>query len=402
MMFKREGFLYGLSGAAGVVVLALMVYLGWQLLQAIVAIITPFVIALVIALLLDPLVELFQRGIRPLKKQRLPAVLLVYFLFLLLFAAIIFVLVPQIGDQAKNLMDNVPEYATNLKKIANNFIHAHPKIGPIKLPHEDVDKILDKNNDKISQYVTQYGNIVVKSLISSLGNVINVVIVPIIMFYILVQMDYLKGRLLFLMPVKLRDQVIKITADVGGVFGNYFRGMFTVASLYGLVTMCVFFLFGLRSYALLLGVVAGCLYPVPYLGPALTGLISAIVSLATGHSIVHTSILLAVVLGLVNGTFDNVLVPRLVGKGVGLHPLLTMFALFLGNNLFGLWGMLLSVPVAASIQVVLFRLIPKLSQATPPQFLGHPETHASPVRLKPMALNVLNTLNTLKRFKKMR
>jgi predicted PurR-regulated permease PerM len=384
-MLKRDGFWYGLSGAAGVVVLAVGVYLGWQLLQAITAIATPFVVAIVIALLLDPLVDLFQTKIRIFKKQRLPAVLLVYFLFLLFFVAIIFILAPQIGDQAKNLIDNAPQYVNTLKKLANTFIQEHPKIGPIELPHKDVDKLLGENSDKINQYVTQYGNTVVKAVLSSLSNALNVVVVPIIMFYILVQMEYLKGRMHFLMPVKMREHFVKTTSDVGGVFGNYFRGMFTVAALYGLVTMLVFFAFGLKSYALLLGVVAGCLYPVPYLGPILTGLVSAVVSLATGHTFPQTVALLATVIVLVNGVFDNVLVPRLVGQGVGLHPLLTMFALFLGNNLFGLWGMLLSVPVAASIQVVLFRLIPKLAQATPAHFLGHPEAVTAPPKLRPMS-----------------
>jgi predicted PurR-regulated permease PerM len=337
--------------------------------------------------LLDPLVDLLQKGIRPLRNQRLPAVLLVYILFLLFFVAIVFVLAPQIASQAQNLIDNAPQYVTTLKNLANTFIKEHPKIGPLELPHKDVDTLLGENRDIINKYVTQYGNSVAKIIVGLLSNALSVVVVPIIMFYLLVDMDRLRGRMLFLMPEKVREHVTKASADVGGVFGNYFRGMFTVASLYGLVTMLVFFGFGLKSYALLLGVVAGCLYPVPYLGPALTGLISAVVSLATGHSFGETVALLGVVLVVVNGVFDNVLVPRLVGQGVGLHPLLTMFALFLGNNLFGLWGMLLSVPVAASIQVVLFRLFPKLCEATPPSLLGHPQSGGkSTKKLLPLAL----------------
>jgi predicted PurR-regulated permease PerM len=386
-MLKREGFLYGLSGAAGVLVLAVGAYLGWQLLQGIAAIVTPFIVAIAIALLLDPLVDVLQRGVRPLRNQRLYAVLLVYVLFLLFFVAIIFVLAPQIGEQAKSLIDNAPEYVNTLKKLGNTFIREHPRIGPFELPHKNIDTLLGENSNVINGYVTQYGNAVAKTVISSLSNVLNVVVVPIIMFYLLVDMDRIKGRLLFLMPAKMREQAIKTSADVGGVFGNYFRGMFTVASLYGLVTMCVFFGFGLKSYALLLGVVAGFLYPVPYLGPALTGLISAVVSLATGHSFPQTVLLLAIVLMVVNGIFDNIIVPRLVGQGVGLHPLLTMFALFLGNSLFGLWGMLLSVPVAASIQVVLMRLVPKLAEATPTHFLGHPETKPRVPKLRPMSLH---------------
>ena len=71
----------------------------------------------------------------------------------------------------------------------------------------------------------------------------------------------------------------------------------------------------------------------------------------------------------INQVFDNIVTPRVVGGGVGLNPVVAIFALILGARLFGIWGMLLSVPVAASIQVVLFRLFPKLTTPTPASFL---------------------------------
>ena len=148
------------------------------------------------------------------------------------------------------------------------------------------------------------------------------------------------------------------------MFGNYVRGMVIVCSAYGVAAMGLFFLFHLNAYAILLGFAAGVLYAVPYLGALSTVTLAGIVSLSVGNSPTVTLILLALLFS-INLVFDNFLVPRVVGDSVGLHPLLTIFALFLGGELFGIWGMLLSVPVGASIQVVLFRIFPKLCEATP-------------------------------------
>ena len=162
--------------------------------------------------------------------------------------------------------------------------------------------------------------------------------------------------------------------DIGGVFSDYLRGLLIVCTLYGVCM--IFMLYGLSftrghgalaSYALLVGSAAGVLYAVPYLGSATTALITFLVAFAAGGvGFGGLAVLLALV---INQVFDNIVTPRVVGGGVGLNPVVAIFALILGAKLFGIWGMLLSVPVAASIQVVLFRLFPKLTTPTPASFL---------------------------------
>jgi predicted PurR-regulated permease PerM len=118
------------------------------------------------------------------------------------------------------------------------------------------------------------------------------------------------------------------------------------------------------SYVLLIGIVSGALYVVPYvgfLGAAATAVIVALVDGASMPTIIASVVLLAIM----NFAFDNVITPRIVGSGVGVHPIVAMFALLVGASLFGLWGMLLAYPAAGSVQVMLFRLFPKLAQPTP-------------------------------------
>ena len=131
-MLRREAFLAGFWGGLGVAVAALSLYLGYNFLQAAAAVSTPFVAALVIALLCDPLVSLFQKNVRLTRGRRAPAVALVFALFLLFFVALITLVVPSLITQIENLIT----WLTNnglmqLQTGVNDWLKKHPHLGPI-------------------------------------------------------------------------------------------------------------------------------------------------------------------------------------------------------------------------------------------------------------------------------
>ncbi len=245
----------------------------------------------------------------------------------------------------------------------DKWLSGHRKIGPIALPANTAG-LTEQYSDQVSDALKMSASNIAGLLLSSASKLIYVILIPIITFYLLLDLDRLRGRAIFLLPDRIREPFRRSASDVGQVFGSYVRGMLTVSLMYGVTAVGVFFLCGLGPYAILLGVAAGILYTIPFVGPLVTSLLAAIVSLATGHDVGHTVWVLVAAL-VQNQVFDNVIVPRVIGHSVGLHPLVTLTSLFLGGEMFGIWGMLLSVPVAASIQVVLFRLFPKLSAPTP-------------------------------------
>jgi predicted PurR-regulated permease PerM len=117
-------------------------------------------------------------------------------------------------------------------------------------------------------------------------------------------------------------------------------------------------------YALMIALVSGVLYAVPYIGGAATIAIAALVAVATQHG---TGFILGVVVAVlvVQQLFDQIITPRVVGGLVGLHPVVSLFALTAGGQLFGLPGLIFAVPVAASVQVVLTSLWPELAEPLP-------------------------------------
>lgn len=265
-----------------------------------------------------------------------------------------------------------------LRSQVDDFLAAHRKIGPVTLP-ENLEALTGQYSEQASGALKLSASRIAGLILASASKLIYVILIPIVTFYLLLDLDRLKGRFLFLLPATARDTFRKMSGDVGEVFGSYVRGMLTVSFMYGVTAVIVFFLCGLKSYAVLLGVAAGLLYTVPFVGPMTTAVLAAVVSLATGHDITHTGWVLLAALAQ-NQFFDNVVVPRVIGHSVGLHPLVTLTALFMGGEMFGIWGMLLSVPVAASIQVVMFRLFPKLSAPTPlAVMMGRKNTVAEPL-----------------------
>ncbi|MES2462471.1 MAG: AI-2E family transporter, partial [Armatimonadota bacterium] len=250
----------------------------------------------------------------------------------------------------------------SVRAQVDKWLSGHRKIGPIELP-SNFEAITTQYGDQVTQGMKTYASHIGEIIVSSASRLLTIVLVPIIIFYVLSDIDRLRGRLLFLLPEASRASVSRGAEDVGNVFGSYVRGMLIVSSIYGVTAMIVF-AYWLKSYSLLLGVAAGILYIVPFIGPMVTALLAGVLSIISGLSPTATLGMLGLCLAQ-NQIFDNFVVPRVVGHSVGLHPLLTLFALFLGGEMFGLWGMLLSVPIAASIQVTLFRLFPKFAAPTP-------------------------------------
>lgn len=367
--YIRAGFFLAL----GVVLMALLALTARHFLEATLAVLTPFVVGLVLALLLDPLADkLMHRGV-----GRSAAVGIVFGIFLLLFAGIGWLTVPALIAEAGNLAQHGPEYVHSLQSYTDKFLTVHKKIGPFKLPGT-FQTITTQLSDKASSYVQEAGGKVVGFLVGSATVLIQFILTLIIAFYLLVDIDRLRARLLFLSPEGWRAKISQMGGDIGGVFSDYLRGLLIVCALYGVTTIAL--LYGLSifhhtlvQYALLVGAAAGVLYAVPYLGSfsiALVTFVVAFMAAAADHQsgLAFGGVALLGTLVL-NQIFDNVVTPRVIGGGVGLHPVLALFSLVIGGEMFGLWGMLLSVPIAGSIQAILFSLYPRLTQPTPPPFL---------------------------------
>lgn len=336
---------------------------GFWVLSRMQALLPPFFVAFVMAIALAPIVDRLEaRGV-----PRGLATTAVYLLVFSTFAALMFILVPLTADQIGQIVADLRgkfrlDEPTKLSATVAEQIKIFGRQNEI--PAFIMQPLVTQAK---SSAVTLTGALesLGKSLIGFIPSLIWVVLVPIIAFYALVDYHRIFAKGLMLFPRARRDDVRSIAFDVTVVFGRYLRGLGIVCLLNTLATIAVLLLFPpTRPYAAALGLIAGILYAVPYLGAIVSTALIAIVAYAApeGGSLTMMFWVTLAMFGLHQVFFDQILAPRILGGHVGLHPILSILALVGGNALFGIGGMLLAVPIAASIQVVVVHIVPRLAR----------------------------------------
>lgn len=230
---------------------------------------------------------------------------------------------------------------------------------------------LRKQSGPISDAVGEALNSLRLAVARSFGHALWFIIVPLSLYYFMLDYPALKRRAIWLVPEPRRSSVEQMLTEVLSAFSAYVRGLAKVCALYGLCACLLFWILRL-SYALFLGTAAGVLYAVPYVGPLATLVGVVAIGITTGKS--GAFILLAAILYIsMHLAFDYGITPRVVGGSVGLHPLMNILALMCGVTLFGLWGMILAVPVAASLKRLIIHFWPRLAEAPPSSDSPPPE-----------------------------
>jgi predicted PurR-regulated permease PerM len=190
------------------------------------------------------------------------------------------------------------------------------------------------------------------------------VITPLVTALILMNYDDFRRRFVTWIPPTIRPAATDLLADLGDVISGYVRGLTRSVLLYSTINAVLFYILGV-PFALLLGFLVGIFYVIPYLGFLISAAaiwIAIVSGDASGFMGIEMSkggyialvLIVYVVVGLV---YDSVVHPQLVGKSVGLHPVVSVFVVLCGGALLGVAGMLMAFPVAGMVKVVLDRLI---------------------------------------------
>lgn len=322
------------------------------------SVLAPFIAGMALGYLLDPVADRLQR----IGLSRLGASFLILSVFLIILAAVVLLIAPVLSHQLTEFIESLPGYLTTLQgllgtlsqKLTGDFakrIYEALGLGTPETPF-DAQKYV---NDVASEAARMAGAFV-KSLVSGGAALVNmvslVVITPVVAFYILLDWDKLVASLDALVPPRHRDEIHAIVRDIDKALSGFLRGQALVCLFLGLWYSLGLSLIGL-NFGFLIGVSAGVLSFVPYVGSITAFVLSIIVATVQGWPDWR---LPATAVAIVSaGLFldGNVLSPRLVGGSIGLHPVWLMFALLAFGSLFGFTGMLIAAPVAAALGVIL-------------------------------------------------
>lgn len=313
------------------------------------AVLTPFAVAAMLAYLGDPLVRTLQRWRLP----RGAAVLLVFALLGAAVAVLLLVLVPLVARQFQALVALAPHAIDWVQRAL-----IEPAARWSGLPSGQVD--LHSLRGVLSEHWRQAGGLLVTGLryVTSSGSVLvdwllDVLLVPVVTYYLMRDWPAIMRRGELLVPAGWRASVVAAFTECDRVLAQFLRGQLSVMLALACVYSGGLWLVGIR-FALLIGMLAGALSFIPYLGLAIGVVLGASVAWFQYGALAPVLYVLLVfgVGQLLEGT---VLTPRLVGERIGLHPVAVLFAVLAGGRLFGFLGVVLALPVAAVVLVLLRR-----------------------------------------------
>jgi len=327
-------------------VLAVVVWL----LMALGPILTPFVLAALLAWLGDPLVDRVERTGR----SRVFGVSLVFVLMVLLVTLAALILVPMVERQVKTLVDSLPGIREWIVGTAIPWVEN--RTGFSLAAWADPQRLFDWARDHWQQaggVAATFFGYLQRSGFVFVTWIVNLVLLPILTFYFLRDWDALVERVASLIPRDHIDTVSRLASESDERLGGFLRGQFLVMVAQGVFYAVGLQLIGLRL-GILVGLIAGLISFVPYLGAAVGAILMLLAALVQSQGIDWQLLVLGTAVFTAGQLLESyVLTPRLVGDRIGLHPVAVIFAVMAGGQLFGFLGMLIALPVAAVANVLL-------------------------------------------------
>jgi predicted PurR-regulated permease PerM len=334
--------------------------LAMWLLYRVRGILLPFIVGAIIAYLLNPAIDRLERRGWP----RTQAIALVFGTFLLIFVIAILMVVPAVASQAQDLSSGYGVYAQEARDLMARAREKAELWGQVVgLVPSQVREAFENVAARAQSYALSLLNEALGMLNRSLVIVSLLIITPVVSFWLLRDYHDLGRQVLRVLPERQRETTLAILRDVNQVAGGYLLGMATMAVIVGAYAVAVLTIAGV-PFSVLLGAMTGVLYVIPYVGYPTAVVITGLTMVVTGKNLPFILVVLAIMVA-GNVISDYGLYPRVVGRRVGLHPLVVIFALLAGGALFGFMGVVLAVPVAGVIKVLSLYFWPQLYQAEP-------------------------------------
>lgn len=338
MAAKRSLKIWRLAGAG--LLLAGALFFLYRVRQ----VLTPFILGAFLAYLLKPaMLSLEKKGIkRPL------AILILYLLILSLGLLLLLFILPRLLRELNEFINHLPFFTTEIEGVIQNFYQRYHQVA---IPGS-LRQLLDESIINISAAFQQAARHAVRSLLDLLAGATSFLLAPILAYYLLRDSEQIGKAAGHLVPLQIKEDILGLWLEIDRVLTNFIRGHLLVSLVVGFLTGLGLALVGSR-YAVILGVIVGLADLIPYFGPLLGTLPVLALTLLEGKKTALYALVVMVVVQQIEG---SLLAPRILGESVGLHPLVIVFALLVGGELWGVAGLLLAVPLTA-IGVILVKFI---------------------------------------------
>jgi predicted PurR-regulated permease PerM len=327
---------------------AVLIWIMLQVLARLDVLLAPVVLSVAIIYVLNPVVKW-------LSARRVPRILAAFIAFLLLLGALVlfgFAVAPAVTSQASELANRFPEiYEDSARQIEDLVagmgfedvdLWSYERLQEFLHDPDAQDQILSVVWDRLGQVTS-----------GLLETVLVFFLAPVVAFYILIDLPRVRQEAVGLIPARHRDEVVHVSRRLGGTIGGFLRGQVLVALIVGIMTSVGFRIIGLEFW-LIIGMIAGFLNIIPFVGPWVGGILGVLVGFVTADL---TTAMWAGIVALIVQQLDNHLIsPNVLRATVSLHPAVIILVIVLGGGIGGIWGVLLAVPITAALKVLLGHL----------------------------------------------
>ncbi len=333
-----------------ILILILLLIVGWMLYVAR-AVLFPYILGLVLAYVLYPLVRRIDHYMPAVLKQRRLsrplAIIIVYLMVILLIAGLMAFLVPVVINQVESLWAQREQLVAKGQALLGEWLIRYRATIPEEW-RRTIEENLVKAAGAVGQTVQEGMVSTVSAVTSTVSLALGMVVIPFWLFYVLADEGQMANAFEATVPDSIEPDVRNVLRITDDILSAYIRGQLLLCVVVGAMATVGFVLAGV-DFAVLLGLIVGLCEFIPFVGPILGAVPALIVAVIKSPITALWTLLVIVVVQQVENLF---LVPRIAGESVKLHPALIMVVLVIGNEALGLWGMIVAVPLTAIVRDV--------------------------------------------------
>lgn len=333
-------------GVAAWSIVGVLVFI-WILLQIgsrIDVLLAPVVLSVATIYVLNPVVNYLAR-------RHIPRIIATFLAFLALIGLIVAlgaIVAPTVASQASELTTSFPEIyektTVEIEDLVESLgfgevdLWSYERLSEFVQDPDAQDQIISMVWDRLGEVTT-----------GLLEAILVFFLAPVVAFYVLVDLPRVRQETISLLPERHKEEVLHVSRQLGGAIGGFLRGQVLVALIVGILTSIGFRIIGLEFW-LIIGMIAGFLNIIPFVGPWVGGILGVLVGFVTAD--LSTALWAGVVAIIVQQLDNNFISPNVLRATVSLHPAVIILVLVLGGAIGGIWGVLLAVPVTAILKIL--------------------------------------------------
>lgn len=312
----------------------------WQFLKVV---LTPFLVAIIISYMLNPIVtKLVNRGV-----PRGASIIMIYVIFFSGITLFLINTLPLFIEQVREFAEYLPVLIQQVDRWLD-----HLNDGTRSLPPA-VRIAVENNLDSLQNVVTQTTGNFLATLGKSVEQILIAFVVPFLVFYMLKDLKVMERTVVALLPTRYRSEWVQLLKSIDDALGNYVRGQLLVMLVVGVLVYLGYLMIGM-PYSLMLALIVAITNIIPYVGPFIGAAPAIILAFTVSPAMALKVLVINLIVQQLEG---NIISPQIVGKSLNLHPLLIILTLLLGGEMGGIMGLILAVPIVAVIKVILQHVI---------------------------------------------